>query len=74
MIEHRDAEQLTGLHQVLGDDPIIGTGGQIPRRVVVKQDQCGGVPEDGGLEDLAGMHDGPVEETYRADVQVSYCQ
>ena len=61
MIEYRNAEQLAGLHQALRNGLVFGTGCQIPRRMVVKQDQCGGVAEDGGLEDFPGMHDGAVE-------------
>ncbi len=35
----------------------------------MNQDQCSGVAKDGSLEDLAGMHDGPVEGTHRDDVR-----
>ena len=65
MIEHRDAEQLVGLHQALRDGPVLGTGRQVVPRMVVKQDPRGSVTGDSGLEDLAGVHDGSIEGTYQ---------
>ena len=53
VIEHLDVEQLAGLDGLLGQPHIVGRRGGIAARVIVDEDDPGGVLPDGFSEDLA---------------------
>src|ERR1051326_568858 len=56
MVEHADAEQLTGLDEALGDWKILVAWLGVAGRVVVNQHDRGRRGEDGGFEHLARMN------------------
>lgn len=52
MVQHLDAENLASLGEATGDFDILLAGGRVAGRVVVGEDDIGGVHQDLGLEHL----------------------
>jgi hypothetical protein len=65
MSEDADADELAGLLQTLGDGTILGGRLRVSRRMVVNENQGGGVREDRRLEDLPRTHERSGERADR---------
>ena len=65
MSEERDAEEVAGVTKALGDGMVGARRSRIAGRVVVRDDDGGGVVPYGGFEDLARMDETLVEGTDR---------
>ncbi len=61
----RDAEEVAGVAKAAGDGKVGTRRGRIAGRVVVRDDDAGGVVTDSGFEDLARMDEAFVEGTDR---------
>lgn len=55
MVKQRDVEDLCGLPEHTGHPNVSGAGFGISRRVVVRDDEGGGIRQDRAFEDLARM-------------------
>lgn len=57
VVEKADAEKVSGLRQTSRDVAIFDAGRRIARRMVVTDDDSACTGKDGGLEELARMHE-----------------
>lgn len=61
VVEKPDADEIAGLRYAAGEDEVLGAGGGVAGRVIVAQDQAGGVESESDLEDRSGLDGSAVE-------------
>ena len=68
VIVHREVQGLTGLDHGLGQFLIRGRGGGIAARVIMDQDETGGLVFQGQLQDLSGINHRLVHRAFLKDL------
>src|SRR5262245_47849440 len=57
VVDDGEAEELSGVHQALGQGTVFLARLRRPARVIVAADERGGIAQDGGLKAFSGMDD-----------------
>jgi hypothetical protein len=72
VIDDVDAEELSGVHQALGQDAVFLAGLRRPRRMVMAAEQGRGIAQDGGLHNFTRMDHAGGQRAHRHGVDADH--